>query len=189
MGLFSRKKQEDDILQTLPEISSEADDFKNFNSEKNFEENISHDNLDLSPNENLETPPQTPQNESSQIEDFEDNKIEGLDMSNPLFDFPDEKTDNLDFEKKSNQIEPQKNFNIIKEESKNHKYFFMTTSQCKDYLEILDNIRKILKESSKSCAKITEIKKEEEEELENLRKNFSKIEEKFYKIDLIISKI
>ena len=186
MGLFSRKKQ-DDILKTLPELPKEIEPL-NLSPEKEFKESITKNDLNLNPIENLE-PQQIQKDESEEIENFKNEKIGDLDMSNSLFDFPDEKDYGLEIEKKSRQIEPQKKFNIIQEQFKNHKYFFMTTNQCKDYLEILDNIRKVLKESSKNCAKLIEMKKSEEEELENLKKNFSKIENKFYEIDSIISKV
>ena len=184
MGLFSRKKQEEDLLppiliENTQKKENESFDNTTSNLEKELKEVVDGENLDF----------KKPNSENYEKDTFE-NKTENLNSKNSLFDFSDEKNFNLDFEESLKKIEiPEKNLEIIKRPKEDTSYFFMTTSQCKKYLETLDNIKKNLKESSKNLKNFSNIKKHEEIEFENLKKSFSKTEEKLYEIDKMISNL
>lgn len=64
--------------------------------------------------------------------------------------------------------------------------FFVTTSQFKGFLEIIDSVKDRVKDSSERHLRLLDIKSEEDIEYENLRKDFQFIEDKLYEIDSLI---
>lgn len=64
--------------------------------------------------------------------------------------------------------------------------YFITTSQFKTLLEIVDSVKNKVKESSERHLRLLDIKSEEDIEYENLRKDFQYIEDKLYEVDHLI---
>lgn len=64
--------------------------------------------------------------------------------------------------------------------------FFVTTSQFKTLLEIIDSVKFKVKEASDRHLKLLDFKAEEDVEYENLRKDFQFIEDKLYEVDSLI---
>ena len=63
---------------------------------------------------------------------------------------------------------------------------FVTTSQFKSFLEIIEQVRSRVKDSSDRHLRLLDIKSEEDNEYENLRKDFQYIEDKLYEVDSLI---
>ncbi len=63
---------------------------------------------------------------------------------------------------------------------------FVTTSQFKTFLEIIEQVRVRVKDSSDRHLRLLDIKSEEDLEYENLRKDFQYIEDKLYEVDSLI---
>ena len=66
------------------------------------------------------------------------------------------------------------------------KPFFVTTSQFKALLEIIENVKQKTKETSERHLRLLDIKSEEDIEYENLKKDFAFIEDKLYEVDTLI---
>jgi hypothetical protein len=64
--------------------------------------------------------------------------------------------------------------------------YFVTTSQFKSLLEIVEAVKNKVKDASETHLKLLDIKAEEDIEFENLRKDFQFIEDKLYEVDSII---
>lgn len=63
---------------------------------------------------------------------------------------------------------------------------FVTTAQFKRMLEIVEEVKVKVKETSEIHLRLMDIKSEEDIEYESLRKNFQFIEDKLYEVDSII---
>ena len=66
------------------------------------------------------------------------------------------------------------------------KPFFVTTSQFKAILEIIENVKSKTKESSQRHLRLMDIKSEEDIEYENMKKDFVYIEDKLYEVDSLL---
>jgi hypothetical protein len=64
--------------------------------------------------------------------------------------------------------------------------YYVTTAQFKRMLEIVEEVKVKVKETSEIHLRLMDIKSEEDIEYENLRKNFQFIEDKLYEVDSII---
>lgn len=64
--------------------------------------------------------------------------------------------------------------------------FYITTSQFKSLLEIIESVKSKVKDASETHLRLMDIKSEEDIEYENLRKTFQYIEDKLYEIDSLI---
>ena len=63
---------------------------------------------------------------------------------------------------------------------------YVTTSQFKTFLEIVEQVRSRVKDSSDRHLRLLDIKSEEDIEYENLRRDFQYVEDKLYEIDSLI---
>lgn len=63
---------------------------------------------------------------------------------------------------------------------------FLTTSQFKAMLDVVENVKQSVKDSSDIHMRLMDMKSEEDIEYENLRKNFQSIEDKLYELDNIL---
>ncbi len=63
---------------------------------------------------------------------------------------------------------------------------FLTTSQFKALLEIVEGVKSKVKDSTEIHLRLMDIKSEEDIEYENLRKNFAQMEDKLYELDTIL---
>ncbi|MFP4402091.1 MAG: hypothetical protein ACLFPL_02570 [Candidatus Nanoarchaeia archaeon] len=69
--------------------------------------------------------------------------------------------------------------------SRNDTYF-LTTTEFKSLLEMIDSVKERVKTSTQRHMKITSIKSEEDIEFDNMKKDFQFIEEKLYEVDSTI---
>jgi len=137
-----------------------------------------------------------PEYKQANQENFENNN----ESEDSLFDISD-----IDFEEPLNNqnqleanedtsidtnLESKKNMEFIKHnphhQNKISETFYITTSQFKTLLEIIENVKTKVKESSENHIRLMDIKSEEDIEYENLRKNFQYIEDKLYEVDNLI---
>lgn len=63
---------------------------------------------------------------------------------------------------------------------------FLTTNQFKTLLEIVEQVKSRVKDSTEVHLRLLDIKSEEDIEYENLRKNFQNMEDKLYELDNIL---
>ena len=63
---------------------------------------------------------------------------------------------------------------------------FVTTSQFKSLLSIIDSVKARVKEATETHLRLMDIKSEEDIEYENLRKSFQYVEDKLYEVDNLI---
>ena len=63
---------------------------------------------------------------------------------------------------------------------------YVTTSQFKTFLDIVEQVRSRVKDSSDRHLRLLDIKSEEDIEYENLRRDFQYVEDKLYEIDSLI---
>lgn len=63
---------------------------------------------------------------------------------------------------------------------------FLTTNQFKTLLEIVEQVKSKVKDSTEVHLRLMDMKSEEDIEYENLRKNFQNIEDKLYELDNIL---
>lgn len=63
---------------------------------------------------------------------------------------------------------------------------YVTTSQFKSFIELVEQVRVRVKESSDKHLRLLDIKSEEDQEYEALRKDFQFIEDKLYEVDNLI---
>lgn len=63
---------------------------------------------------------------------------------------------------------------------------YVTTSQFKTFLELVEQVRTRVKDSSDRHLRLLDIKSEEDTEYENLRRDFQYIEDKLYEVDSLI---
>lgn len=92
-----------------------------------------------------------------------------------------DETENLTYKKVT---KPEYNFNFVKK--KEEKPIFIKTKQYQDLLESVEEIKNKIKSSYDTYLRISELKSEEDIEVENLRKEFEEIETKLYRIDQIL---
>ena len=64
--------------------------------------------------------------------------------------------------------------------------YYITTSQFKSLLEIVESVKSKVKEASETHLRLMDIKSEEDIEYENLRKSFQFVEDKLYEVDSLI---
>lgn len=151
--------------------------------------------MDSTPQEPLaQTAPQTSTENSisdDSLFDFSDLEIPSLNensevSSNSL----DESTQNLNEQIIDVKGENQQNLDYLssgmKKHSKREEPYFITTSQFKALLEIVDGVKSRVKSSSETHLRLTDIKAEEDIEYENLRKDFQFLEDKLYELDGIL---
>ncbi|MCA9460026.1 MAG: hypothetical protein KC550_05760 [Nanoarchaeota archaeon] len=74
----------------------------------------------------------------------------------------------------------------VKHKVEDNETYFLTTSQFKSLLEIVEAVKERVKVSSDTHLRLLDIKSEEDIEYENLRKDFQFIEDKLYEVDSII---
>ncbi len=142
--------------------------------------------------------PQEPQsNEEDDIDslfDISDLEIEGSDNnSNSEESTPQvEEESTEDIPTASTSTIPQESssdsgqFITHHKEIDDNKPFFVTTSQFKALLEIIENVKSKTKEASERHLRLLDIKSEEDIEYENLKKDFTYIEDKLYEVDNLI---
>ena len=83
-------------------------------------------------------------------------------------------------------LDVDREYTFSKNSKASDKEFFITTSQFKKLLEIIDNVKLKVKYSNDLYLKLADIKSEEDVEFENLRKSYIYIEEKLYELDKTI---
>ena len=141
-------------------------------------------------------------NDSEDLFDFSDLEIPGVDsdegndfVSNSSYNSNKNKhnTHYGNFEEESVDIKEEHlgDLNFISnrrslEKPSSSETFFVTTSQFKALLEIVDSVKTKVKESSERHLRLIDIKSEEDVEYENLRKDFQFIEDKLYEVDSLI---
>ena len=137
------------------------------NSDGNLDEN-SDDLFDFS---DLDIP-----NMDSDDDTFQPQRVSGENFDEEAVDTTQEHLGNLNF------VSNRKNI----QKSSSSETFFVTTSQFKALLEIVDSVKLKVKESSERHLRLLDIKAEEDVEYENLRKDFQYIEDKLYEVDSLI---
>ncbi|MCA9459796.1 MAG: hypothetical protein KC589_02335 [Nanoarchaeota archaeon] len=103
--------------------------------------------------------------------------------SNRIHSLPEETVDS--------NIANEADLNFVSNKDVKHKVednetYFLTTSQFKSLLEIVEAVKERVKVSSDTHLRLLDIKSEEDIEYENLRKDFQFIEDKLYEVDSII---
>ena len=78
------------------------------------------------------------------------------------------------------------NINFVEDDKYNDETYFVTTTQFKSLLEIIDSVKSKVKAATQTHLKLLDIKSEEDIEYENLRKDFQFIEEKLYEVDSLV---
>ena len=116
---------------------------------------------------------------TSEIERGE--KEDGSSLTNENIN-QDKLEDTIDTE----NLEINKEYTFSKNPKVSEKEFFITTSQFKKLLEIIDNVKLKVKHSNDLYLKLADIKSEEDVEFENLRKAYIYIEERLYELDKTI---
>jgi hypothetical protein len=79
----------------------------------------------------------------------------------------------------------EKDYTISKK-SEIKKEFYVTTTQFKDLLDIVDSVKLKIKSTNELYLRLADIKSEEDIEFENLRKSFIFVEEKLYELDRVL---
>lgn len=143
-----------------------------------------------------ESAPVTSDEDSSSSLNQEDDELDSLfdisdlelpeDSSQDVNDehqISDDSTDDVS-QKTSNSAQSQ--FIAHHREIEEAKPFFVTTSQFKSLLEIIEGVKQKAKESSERHLRLLDIKSEEDIEYENLKKDFAYIEDKLYEVDTLI---
>ena len=128
-------------------------------------------------------------------------KVEDDDELDSLFDISDldipSEEDSTKIKEEDSKVEEEKKDlederNIPEEFIEHHKKidetkpFFITTSQFKALLEIVDSVKSKTKDSHERHLRLLDIKAEEDIEYENLKKDFTFIEDKLYELDNLI---
>ena len=151
----------------------------------------------------LDTPPATIQTSETSETNIEEIKNETKDEEEEsLFDFStlnfpeeeksEENTEEEIQDEKISKTTTDEEINYIKNQKlsyqSKHKEepYFLTTEEFKSMIEIIDEVKSKVKDSSEKHLRLMDIKSEEETEYENLRKDFQFIENKLYEIDSII---
>jgi len=124
----------------------------------------------------------------------EENKDENLNLDDEsLFDFSEldletTESENKEEVKKETESSPLDDLSFIKKNRKVQEYetFFITTKQFKNLLEIVESVKKKVKDANETHLRLMDIKAEEDIEYENLRKDFEFIEDKLYEVDNLI---
>lgn len=132
----------------------------NQNTKENNMFNLSHEDLNL-PQKSFEYPTHE---QTNPTENLDENSIEDLSYQKIS---------------KSNY-----NFNFMKK--KEEKPVFIKTRQYQSLLESIEEVKSKIKNSYDTYLKLSELKTEEDIEVENLRKEFEEIESRLYKIDQIL---
>lgn len=137
----------------------------------------------------------------AEIEQTQDDfNMENFQNEDSLFDISDldleeSSENNFDTIRKTQQpidtnIEREGKMNFITE--KHHKtsvkddIYYITTSQFKSLIEIVENVKIKIKEASETHLRLMDIKSEEDIEYENLRKIFQYMEDRLYEVDSLI---
>jgi len=215
MGLFSNKKEEKKEMPAMPAPSTSPngpnlsvppkDDISDAGKlvsppmpgSKNLEDIKAL--VTSSPNQEMKQP--EIKEESTKIDDIDSESL--FDLSE--IDFPEpgiekSNTDSIESNKTQEKLTsndstidtnletPEKlNFIAGRRNNKNtDASVFVTTSQFKAMLEIIDQVKNRVKETSELHLRLMDIKAEEDIEYENLRKSFQFIEDKLYEVDSLI---
>jgi hypothetical protein len=141
-----------------------------------------------------EMAPMEKQSSSSNNDDELDSLFDISDLELPESDDPEEHLEPeanlaLTHEEHNQEVkESDSNVEFIAhhKELNETKPFFVTTSQFKGLLEIIENVKQKTKESSERHLRLLDIKSEEDIEYENLKKDFAFIEDKLYEVDTLI---
>ncbi len=97
----------------------------------------------------------------------------------------------VDLDERDVSAKRLENQDFIKNKSYNsvppgNENFFVTTSQFKALLEIVESVKMKVKEANEKHLRLLDIKSEEDIEYENLRRDFQYIEDKLYEADSIL---
>jgi len=206
MGLFSRHKEEKveskiPVAPPLPPVGNVEDNSKNSNAENLVAPPIpTSQGLDdiksqvtgsvevSSPNETLVVQDSSNLEIDESLFDFSDieenkNELSNVDISD--FSEPQESSvtdSNLSSNTNLSFMQSGKDYSKVSKEDT----YFVTTSQFKSLLEIVESVKERVKNSSESHLRLLDLKSEEDIEYENLRKDFQFIEDKLYELDSII---
>ena len=199
MGLFNKKKEKlsggFSEMPPIPKAPSFNDSKDNASSQdlvnnSNLSENTLSDIKDEisthSPNVNEEKESISPNvdisNEEKDIDldnlnlfDIEDNQLPKEEEKNNFSKSQEETYEDVSFLKNNRQKIP-----------KQTDSFYITTTQFKTMIEIIDNVKNKIKLASDTYLKLLDIKSEEDIEYENLRRDFQHVEGKLYDIDKLI---
>ena len=137
----------------------------------------------------------TPETEEK-LSDSEDDELDSLfDISD--LELPDSDEEETHIEESPTAIEhteetPTEQTEVSTQFIGHHKEinetkpFFVTTSQFKALLEIIENVKQKTRDRSERHLRLLDIKSEEDIEYENLKKDFAFIEDKLYEVDTLI---
>lgn len=213
MGLFSKNKEEMPLppMPPAPEVNNSSNEDKlvppSMDTNSLSAPPIPGGSLEdiksqvsLSSNSMSNSMPSRQEELSSSIEKPEEIEMPKSDLTtennddDSLFDFSelglDDESPSISEER--TEVEPSTNLDDLKfiKQSKTTKKefetFFITTKQFKNLLEIVDSVKKRVKDASETHLRLMDIKAEEDIEYENLRKDFEFIEDKLYQVDNII---
>ncbi|MFW6285713.1 MAG: hypothetical protein ACOC16_00920 [Nanoarchaeota archaeon] len=171
---------------SAPSIAGE-----NLNDIKNQVSAINNYQGNSQPNQNLGVDQYNDSNKGEEADSLFD--FSELDIESPLDDQNEDSIESQDMLEHSNESHSKDkkedlDLSFIKQKHnlKKEDIKYVTTQQFKDLLEIIENVKTKVKESSETHLKILDIKTEEDIEFENLRKDFQIIEDKLYQVDSII---
>ncbi len=191
MGLFSRHKKEEKIDATPNALPLPSVENLGINSTEN-KETLEAPLMPTSTLDDIKTQvtnsddiPKIEENDN-EIKDKPQNSdlnSDDLNIDDSLFDFSDVEIPENDFQNSNseNEMDIDKNSNIHHDVK-----HYVTTSQFKLFLEIVETVIKKIKNSSELHLKLLDIKSEEDIEFENLKKDFQSIEDKLHKLDGIL---
>jgi len=154
-----------------------------FSSGNSFNESYNSNSFDVEDGDNVQIKEQ--EMVMPQVEDDSDSLFDFSELDNEL-DFSNKVNENV---KRQEVVSELPEINFVEDE-KHHSLkdetYFVTTSQFKSLLEIVDSVKTRVKEASETHLKLMDLKSEEDIEYENLRKDFQFIEEKLYEVDSLI---
>ena len=186
MGLFNFKKEKSS--EEIPPINKLVDENKqevqNSYSLPTNEDEVAHtDTSDKKKEDIFNLDDFEVEDVGNQVstEVKEQNDLDSLDID----ENQDKEVLNIE-EEKNPEFDQERNYKFSRTSSIHEKEFFITTSQFKKLLEIIDNIKLKVKQSNDLYLKLTDIKSEEDIEFENLRKTYAYVEEKLYELDKTI---
>jgi len=160
-----------DVTPVAPVVES---DFKPEVVADNSKDLFSSDNLSLGNDELFDF---SDSNESSKsVLDEGSSKLETtMDFDSNVVDTKGESNSSLNFISRGSSLK-----------SSNNSSIFLTTSEFKTLLEIIEAVKARIKNSSDTHLRLLDIKSEEDIEFENLRKDFQFVEDKLYELDTLI---
>ena len=161
-----------------PKDDSEVGDIDTSSSKENKEEDLFDLNdFDIDENSNS--------NDTSNVDLAPEKEMSEEEVKANL-NIEEATQESLEDTSNNENLDIDREYTFSKSSKTSDKEFFITTSQFKKLLEIIDNVKLKVKHSNDLYLKLADIKSEEDIEFENLRKSYIYIEERLYELDKTI---